>query len=70
MKTDAEFQRDAWLIKCLLQDALIRRLKDDASGESRMVAAELSSTVNFLKQSSAEAPDTSFNSVFPDEEED
>ncbi|PTA89256.1 hypothetical protein CWM66_19355 [Kosakonia sp. H7A] len=69
MKTDAEFQRDTWTLKCLLQDALIRRLKDDASGESRMVAAELSSTVNFLKTNAAESPDATFNNVFPDEEE-
>lgn len=69
MKTDAEFEKATWEMKCLLLEALTRRLKEDAAGEGRMAAAELSSCVNFLKQNAADAPDTSFNNVFPDEED-
>jgi hypothetical protein len=49
--------------------ALTRRLKEDETGESRMAAAELSSCVNFLKQNAADAPDASFNSVFPEDDD-
>jgi hypothetical protein len=34
-----------------------------------MAAAELSSCVNFLKANAVEAPDASFNSVFPEDDD-
>ncbi|HGL4619114.1 TPA: hypothetical protein ACKFAD_001448 [Citrobacter koseri] len=67
--TKSEFEAGTWDMRCLLLEALTRRLKEDSAGESRMAAAELSSCVNFLKQNAADAPDASFNNVFPDEED-
>ncbi|HFX7402530.1 TPA: hypothetical protein ACIFVF_000794 [Escherichia coli] len=67
--TKSEFETGTWDMRCLLLEALTRRLKEDAAGEGRMAAAELSSCVNFLKQNAADAPDASFNNVFPDEED-
>lgn len=48
--TKTEFEAGTWDMRCLLLEALTRRLKEDSAGESRMAAAELSSCVNFLKQ--------------------
>ncbi|EMV6190069.1 TPA: hypothetical protein ACIADP_001609 [Escherichia coli] len=67
--TKSEFEAGTWDMRCLLLEALTRRLKEDSAGEGRMAAAELSSCVNFLKQNAADAPDASFNNVFPDEED-
>ncbi|MDK9635648.1 hypothetical protein [Enterobacter hormaechei] len=67
--TKSEFEAGTWDMRCLLLEALTRRLKEDSAGESRMAAAELSSCVNFLKQNAADAPDASFNNVFPEEDE-
>ena len=66
---NTEFEKATWEMKCLLLGALTRRLREDAAGESRMAAAELSSCVNFLKTNAAESPDAAFNNVFPDEED-
>ena len=66
--TKTEFEAGTWDMRCLLLEALTRRLKEDSAGESRMAAAELSSCVNFLKQNAADAPDASFNNVFPEDE--
>ncbi|EOW6518243.1 hypothetical protein ACOZX1_003497 [Cronobacter dublinensis] len=65
--TRNELDSQLWELKCLLAQTLIRRLEEDKAGESRMVAAELSSAVNFLKANAVEAPDTSFNNVFPED---
>ncbi|QPO48919.1 hypothetical protein GVI76_19860 [Enterobacter hormaechei] len=67
--TRTELDSQLWELKCLLAQALIRRLKEDAAGESRMVGAELSVAVNLLKANAVEAPDTSFNRVFEDDEQ-
>ncbi len=67
--TKTEFEAGTWDMRCLLLEVLTRRLKEDSAGESRMAAAELSSCVNFLKQNAADAPDASFNNVFPEEDE-
>ena len=64
--TKSEFEAGAWELKTLLLGALTRRLKE---GESRMAAAELSSCVNFLKQNAADSPDTTFNNVFPEDDD-
>ncbi|EFB2532049.1 hypothetical protein ACMUBV_003746 [Cronobacter malonaticus] len=66
--TKSEFEAGSWELKTLLLGALTRRLKEDEAGESRMAAAELSSCVNFLKQHAADAPDASFNNVFPEDD--
>ncbi|CZX14322.1 TPA: hypothetical protein ACKFMW_002413 [Enterobacter hormaechei] len=66
--TKTEFEAGTWDMRCLLLEALTRRLKEDSAGESRMAAAELSSCVNFLKQNAADAPDASFNNVFPEDD--
>lgn len=66
--TKTEFEAGTWDMRCLLLEALTRRLKEDSDGESRMAAAELSSCVNFLKQNAADAPDASFNNVFPEDD--
>lgn len=67
--TKSEFEAGTWDMRCLLLEALTRRLKEDSAGESRMAAAELSSCVNFLKQNAADAPDASFNNVFPEDDD-
>ena len=67
--TKSEFEAGAWELKTLLLGALTRRLKEDEAGESRMDAAELSSCVNFLKQNAADSPDTTFNNVFPEDDD-
>ena len=66
--TKTEFEAGTWDMRCLLLEALTRRLKEDSAGESRMAAAELSSCVNFLKQNAADAPDASFKNVFPEDD--
>ena len=66
--TKSEFENETWRMKGLLLGALIRRLEEDKAGESRMAAAELSSAVNFLKANAVEAPDASFNNVFPEDD--
>ena len=66
--TKTEFEAGTWDMRCLLLEALTRRLKEDSAGESRMAAAELSSCVNFLKQNAADAPDASFNNVCPEDD--
>jgi len=67
--TKSEFENETWRMKGLLLGALIRRLEEDKAGESRMVAAELGLAVNFLKANAVEAPDTSFNNVFPEDDD-
>ena len=67
--TKSEFEAGTWELKTLLLGALTRRLKEYETGEARMAAAELSSCVNFLKQNAADAPDASFNSVFPEDDD-
>ncbi|HCJ7640491.1 TPA: hypothetical protein NV435_002631 [Enterobacter hormaechei subsp. xiangfangensis] len=67
--TKTEFENETWRLKGLLLEALIRRLEEDKAGEGRMAAAELSSAVNFLKANAVEAPVTSFNRVFEDDEQ-
>ena len=67
--TKTDFEYETLRLKGLLLEALIRLLEEDKAGESRMAAAELSSAVNFLKANAVEAPVTSFNRVFEDDEQ-
>lgn len=57
-KSKADFESDAWRLRCLLQDALLRRLSDDGvEGAPRMAAAEISAAVNLVKLIGGTAPD-------------
>lgn len=67
-KTRDQFDIDNWQMMCLLQSALIKKLQADVDGEVELKPAELSPCVNFLKMTSPDAPDASFNNVFDEED--
>ena len=67
MKTKSQFEEGMWTLTCLMQDALIRRLKDEAAGGEPLKPAELSPITNYIKLNTADAPNESFNRVFEDD---
>lgn len=67
MKTRDQFDTDNWKLMCLLQSALIKKLQAEVDGEAELKPAELSPCVNFLKMTTPDAPDASFNSIFEDD---
>ncbi|ELH8509760.1 hypothetical protein Q8309_001384 [Salmonella enterica] len=68
MKTKSQFESDNWELQCLLQSALIKKLRAEVDGEAELKPAELSPCVNFLKLTNADAPNESFNNIFNEDD--
>lgn len=64
-KSKEQYDSDMWTLRCLMQDALIRRLREEAAeGGDALKGSELSPVNNYLKMYDSAAPDEKFNNIF------